>query len=309
MEQAKTIVIKGLAILLAFFWLLPSVGNADPHKLTCGKEKTIGEALHELKPGDTLLVSGTCNENVVILEEVHRITLDGQGTATINGGPATLTGLNVVLIRGTGITIKGFTITGGRDGINLNSAGSATLDGNFIQNTGRIGVNVNNSSFARILNNTIQNNPDAGILVNGGSTVDIGFTGTPDDRVPSPNIIQNNSRGISISRSSVAQIGYNTITNNTDRGIDITRNSHAQIGGLSNTGPSGNTVQGNGSDGVRVNRASHGDISGNTINSNGGDGIRVEENSGVNLDEANTTTANNGGAGSGADSALMPGVA
>lgn len=166
-----------------------------------------------------------------------------------------------------------------------------------LHSTGRQGVNVNNGSTATILNNTIQNNPQGGIIVNGGSSVDIGFTGTPDDRVPSPNIIQNNSRGISISRSSVAQIGYNTITNNADRGIDVTRNSHAQIGGLSNTGPSGNTVQGNGSDGVRVNRASHGDISGNAINSNGGDGIRVEENSGVNLDEANTTTVNNGGRG------------
>src|SRR3989338_10107508 len=118
MEQAKTIVIKGLAILLAFFWLLPSVGNADPHKLTCGKEKTIGEALHELKPGDTLLVSGVCNENLVIPEEVHRITLDGQGTAVIDGPDATRATIEV---RGTGITIKRFTISRGRDGIDRKS--------------------------------------------------------------------------------------------------------------------------------------------------------------------------------------------
>jgi hypothetical protein len=212
----KISAIRGfVAMLIAFLRLLPSVGNADPHKLTCGKEKTIREAVHELKPGDTLLVSGVCNENLVIREEFHRTTIDGQGTAVINGG----------------------------------------------------------------------------------SSVDIGFTGTPDDRVPSPNIIQNNSRGINVQRSSVAQIGYSTITNNTTRGINILSNSHAQIGGLSDTGPSGNTISGNGRDGVRVNRTSHAEISGNTINSNGGDGIRVEENSGVNLNEANATTVNNGGRG------------
>ena len=54
----------------------------ERHTLTCGPEKTIGQAIKRLKPGDTLLVSGTCNENVDIGEEVHRITLDGQGTAS-----------------------------------------------------------------------------------------------------------------------------------------------------------------------------------------------------------------------------------
>ena len=42
----------------------------------------------QVKPGDTLLVSGTCNENIDLGEEVHGITLDGQGTATINGDPS-----------------------------------------------------------------------------------------------------------------------------------------------------------------------------------------------------------------------------
>jgi hypothetical protein len=31
------------------------------------------------KPGDTVLVSGTCRENLAISSEVVRITLDGQG--------------------------------------------------------------------------------------------------------------------------------------------------------------------------------------------------------------------------------------
>ena len=55
-------------------------GQSGTHALTCGPDKTIGQAIKTLKPGDTLLVSGTCNENVTIGQEVERITLDGQGT-------------------------------------------------------------------------------------------------------------------------------------------------------------------------------------------------------------------------------------
>lgn len=263
MEQAKTIVIRGLAILVAFLWLLPSVGNADPHKLTCGKEKTIGEALHELKPGDTLLVSGTCVENLVIPEEVHRITLDGQGTATINGGPPTLTGPSVVVIRGTGITIKGFNITGGSTGIFLTRGGTATIDGNTIQNAGRNGIAVNNGSFAVIINSTITNNTGGGIALFAGSAADIGFVGNPDNRTAAPNIIQGNGEnGVSVDRTSHADIGFNTISNNTGRGVSILRSSSARIGSLSNTGPSGNTISGNGIDGIRVSGSSQANIAG-----------------------------------------------
>ncbi|MBI2987964.1 MAG: hypothetical protein HYY45_14465, partial [Deltaproteobacteria bacterium] len=72
----------------------------------CGLGQTISDKLKDLIPGDTLLVSGTCNENLVIREEVHRITLDGQGTATINGPDPSA---STVSVQGAGITIKGFT--------------------------------------------------------------------------------------------------------------------------------------------------------------------------------------------------------
>lgn len=295
----KISAIRGfVAILMAFFWLLPSVGNADPHKLTCGKEKTIGEALHELKPGDTLLVSGTCNENLVIPEEVHRITLDGQGTATINGGPPVAVGQDTILVRGTGITIKGFNVTGGQNGIQVNRGGTATIDGNTVQNAGRQGIQINNRSFATIINNTVTNNTTTGIQLIASSAADIGFVGNPDNRTPSPNIIQGNGGdGINLGRTSHADIAFNTISNNGGRGIRVAQTSTARIGGLSNTGPSGNTISGNGSDGIRVNGVSQTIVSENTINNNGGNGIRVEENSGVNLNVANTTTVNNGGRG------------
>src|SRR5690242_21835979 len=71
-----------LVLAAVFFGLSSSPGRAQSgtHTVTCGPEKTIGQAIKMLKAGDTLLVSGTCNENLTIGQEVERITLDGQGT-------------------------------------------------------------------------------------------------------------------------------------------------------------------------------------------------------------------------------------
>lgn len=250
----KISAIRGfVALLMAFVWLLPSVANADPHKLTCGKEKTIGKALHELKPGDTLLVSGTCNENVEIPEEVHRITLDGQGSATIHGPDVAL---NTVLVKGTGITIRGFQITGGRNGISVEDGGTASIRDNIIQNTGRSGINVTRHSSAEIVNNTLKNNL-TGVLVINHSHARIGVEGPPPARILGPNVIENNGeRGIVITASSYAKIFANVIRNNT-----------------------GSTF----SDGILIDKMSHADINGNTIDGNGRDGIRVQENSGANI--------------------------
>lgn len=61
-----------------------ATSDAASPQLTCGGQ-TISATLRTLQPGDTLFVSGTCNENVVIPEQIVNVTLDGQGTATIMG--------------------------------------------------------------------------------------------------------------------------------------------------------------------------------------------------------------------------------
>ena len=82
MKFRITRVLVGVTIVLAAVSLVPSVGHAVSvkHTLTCSPQTSIGEALGKLKPGDTLRVSGTCNENVDIGVEMSGITLDGQGT-------------------------------------------------------------------------------------------------------------------------------------------------------------------------------------------------------------------------------------
>jgi nitrous oxidase accessory protein NosD len=240
--------LKYTFVAVALLWIAPLAGqgNSGVHTLTCGPQKTIGDALKVLKPGDTLLVSGVCDENVVIGQEVQRITLDGQGSAAINADSRA----SAVTVNGTGIVIRGFTITGGApQGVAVTDGGSARIDGNLIQNADRNGITVFRNSSADIVNNTIQGSGLAGIAVQNTSSARIGWTGPPNNRVSLPNTIQNNgAQGIQVYRGSSAQIYTNTIQNNASHGVFADRNAQAEI--------AANTITGNGGDGIRSQRNS-----------------------------------------------------
>lgn len=268
-----------VALCLALLCVLPSAragagvtSATEPGKrVECDTEApgALQKAIDKADPGDTLRVSGTCRENLTIPEGTDSLTLDGGGDAIIAGADAAL---NVILVRGRAITIRGFTITGGRVGIDVGRGASALIDGNTIEGTGRFGITVGGFGTANIVNNTIQNNPGHGILLTGNSLAFIGFRGA-DDTVSSPNIIRDNGL----------------------HGINVTLSSSARI--------AGNTIAGNLRNGINVERASQANISENTIDGNGQNGIFVTENSGVNLgtdtgagifDAPNRTTVNNG---------------
>lgn len=265
------------AVYTALLLFLPAVQADNDGRIlnvTCDANRTIGKALRHARPGDTLVVNGTCNENVALPAELHRVTLDGRGTAAVHGTDATLSTFNV---KGKDIVIKGFTVTGGLRGIEIEAGGSATVDGNVVQQAARDGILVNTGSSAVIVNNTIQNNPEDGIRVSENSTARIGFRESRDLRTPEPNTIQNN----------------------TGRGVRLDRNASARI--------YGNTISHNGNRGVEVRRASYADISSNAIDANGSDGILVNQNSAIGLgadvteeplaDDPNRTTVNNAGVG------------
>lgn len=234
---------------LAFTMLLysPEV-RSQGLVVDCGSGGTIRGALGSLKPGDTLTVRGACNESVVIAAEVSRITLDGRGIATIQS-PAP--SQNVIAIQGREITVRGFTISGGNNGIIVQRGGTAVVDGNIIRSNARQGILLGPGSSASIINNTIENN-QWGITVDDNSSARIGW------QVPT-------ALGLP-----------NTIRNNTDSGIFVLHNSSARIIGA--------TISNNGGDGIQIERASHADITDNTINGNMRNGIAVSQGSGVDLD-------------------------
>jgi parallel beta-helix repeat protein len=274
MKKKMLIVICGIIVLQFLLFFLPSSGNAQADVTCTGSGTPLQAAIDAAGTGDTITVTGPCNENVVIGPGKHVLTLQGINPATIDGPLDTSPTIRSL---GREITITGFTITGGLDGIQVIRGGTATINGNIIEGTARFGVNVSGNSNATIINNTIQNNatlanPGGGIHVNENSSARIGVLLT-SDTIASPNTIENNfGSGILVARSSTAMIVGNTISNNTE-------------------------------DGVRVVRSSQADISANTIDGNALNGILVSQNSGVNLgsdsgtlpaDQPNKTTVVNG---------------
>jgi parallel beta-helix repeat protein len=227
--------------------------QANQHATTkyvdCDNGDTITGSLQFVQPGDTIIISGTCNENLLfssLTGQYNGLTLDGQGTAIISGPvPA----LNVIEITGvSGFTIRGLTITGGNDGVAINTGSIVALDTVVVQNTGRHGIHFQRGSTdGYVVNSTIQNNPGNGIVINENSYVRVGFTDGvgASQGDTGPCLIQNNGGfGIRIQRGASARIYTNTISNNANNGINIESASYAEV--------ASNVIAGNGKNGIAV---------------------------------------------------------
>jgi parallel beta-helix repeat protein len=266
----STIVFNTIEAALLACFCFPA--NSATLNIDCDAGNTIASVYATIKPGDTVLVSGLCKEQVNIPPEVTRVTFDGQKKTTIQHPGGQQASPHAFYNRGKEVTIKNFTVTGGQDGIHLSGPASAMIDGNIVtKNSGR-GIHIDKGSIARILNTTVEQSGGIGIDVTGASYA---YIGVFIPRVPA--------------------LAPNTIRNNGGPGINIERTSGAWI--------VGNTISGNKDSGITVHRNAQADVIANTINGNGGDAITVTYNSGVNFDSEprkdgpNKTTQNNAGAG------------
>lgn len=253
-------VIVGVAVIIGFSGCglvanSPTSGGPKTMTVDCNAGGSIAGAIAGLKSGDTLTVNGACKEAVTIPAGLDNVTLDGQKKATITVAD---TAPNVISVVGREVTIKGFTIDGGRNGIGVFRGASAVIDGNTIQNAGKgrqpgsgLGINVARRSFAGIVNNTIVNNLSIGILVHENSSARIGFIDVA--ATGAPNTIQNNGGdGISVSRAASARVVKAVITNNKGDGIHVERDSHVEA--------ADNTISGNGRNGISATGGSGVDI-------------------------------------------------
>jgi parallel beta-helix repeat protein len=272
MNKTAVRIRAGMAAFLASLCFSALPTNAATVSVNCDAGNTITAALANVKPGDTVLVSGTCNEQVSFNPELVRITLDGQKKTTIQHPGKGAASPHTVFIKGNDIFIKGITVIRGLDGIHLSGPASAEIDGAVVMKTARAGVHIDKGSIARILNTTVQDSGAMGIDITGASYA---YIGVRIPRIPalSPVTVRNSGGpGINIERSSGAWIVGNTISNNKGGGIEVHRNSHA-------------------------------DVMANVIDANGGDAITASFGSGINLrseprrDGPNQTAQENGGVG------------
>jgi hypothetical protein len=240
----------------------------------CVAGDTVGKALAKSKRGDTVLVQGTCNENILLTApEGNGVTLDGTGGGTINGPDATL---NVLELDGvSALLIKNLAVSGGNDGISINGGSRIAIDGVTVNKAGRHGIHFQRASTGFVVNAVVTNNPGNGVVVNENSYVRVGFTD-----------------GVGASEGAT---GPCVVSSNGGHGIRVQRNSAARIYVT--------TIDGNTNDGVHVESDSYAEVASDEIGANGKNGVFASENSVVHLgnptgtkteDTPNTSTAANG---------------
>jgi Right handed beta helix region len=176
-------------------------GDAGSHVkvVNCNSGEKIAKVLAKAEPGDTIRVTGTCNERVVITTD--RLTLDGQGSAILNGGGGDPTQFEgVVTIDGArGVTLQGLTIQ--------NGPGEGILG-------------IRGAAFA-VRNTTAQDNASTGIAVSGSSTADL-----------TDCTMRRNGLGLDVFTNSSAILkGAITITDNLGNGVDVNGQSTLEIRG------------------------------------------------------------------------------
>lgn len=230
-----------LVVLLFTGVMCVPAGADDDHSdhdnhmrvVNCANGDTITRALSRVHPGDTLFVSGTCSENVVISSPTHQfdgLTIDGQGSAVISGSDSTLNTLDVTGV--SGLTLKGITVTGGNDGIALNTASQTAIDNVIVQLTGRHGIHFQRASTGFVTNSTIAHNSQNGVIVNENSYVRIGFTAEvgASQGATGPCIISNNGgHGVRVQRNSAARVYVSTIDGNVNDGVHVESDSYAEV--------------------------------------------------------------------------------
>jgi len=262
------------------FFLSVAIGAASQYaqaanlSANCDRHESISKVLRLLAktnpPGpNTITVSGSCTGNFVI-KSMDRLTLITRNGASItDGSNGTIAAIDVEDSRS--VTVQGFTINGGLQGILCNTASVCYLTGNTIQGpAGRFGVQVSRGSHAYFESNVIQNWA-RGAFIFGGSEV---FSRNDVFR-------NNGGSAIAVLNRSYFEANDSSLDNN---GVGIEAGGSGVF-----LGGDGGTVSGNTSDGVRVLAASEVIVQGPTINANGGAGVLIMDSSFAGFLAANVT--------------------
>jgi hypothetical protein len=273
--------IRNLFVTSALLLLLGSAAQASTLWVNCGAKagmNSIGAALKVLQSplavgANTVNVSGSCHENVVI-QSIDRLTLTAINGASITD-PSAGNLSTVTIDDSRDVSIIGFMINGGADGVDCQDGSVCRLNGNTIQGAGNgYGVGV---FFSQVFldGGTLQNNGTGLAAINGASVKAMNVT------------IQNNANGIEIRGQSFVNTAA-TITANTSTGVFVHESGMLSCPGCQ--------ITGNGDIGLILRRNSSARIyNGFAITGNTGGGVLVTEESSAYFASVGTVTANPGG--------------
>jgi Right handed beta helix region len=224
--------------------------------VNCDRHESLHKALRLLATSNPqgpnkITVLGACKGNFVI-QSMDRLTLITKTGASItdrsNGNLAVLD-----IEDSQRVTLQGFTINGGAQGILCNTASLCYLTGNTIQGPGHFGINVIKGSRAFLESNVIED-WDRGAFIDSGAQV-----------FSSNDVFQSNGGSALVVLAAYFE-SLNSKFDSNGVGIDA--------GGTLTL--NGGTISGNSSDGIRL-LSGKAVFLGPTITGNGGVGVHLED--------------------------------
>jgi hypothetical protein len=231
---------RKFTLIIIFAMAFCAYTQAANLKVNCnrtGALSTINGALKLLNPlgPNTVTVSGTCNENVVI-QGFDRLTLLATPGTSINDASG---GIAFVLDISDSqrVTVQGFAINGGGEGVVCEGFSLCRLIGNTVQRSSDSGVTVVNSR-ASLQGDVIQNNAADGLDV-------LQFADVTTSGVT---VQGNQSLGVRVAAHSTLVAHNTTAQSNADSGMSAVDNSTIIL--------FGGTIRNNAGDGVSVSAAS-----------------------------------------------------
>lgn len=238
-KMIQAIMIIGVLILLAPAFVMAQQ-NTQTMRVNCNRGQSVQSALNRSNGPATIVVTGTCHENIVITQD--DVTLQGGSYAPTDSTQST------ILVNGARrVSMISVTVTGGRNGISAYQGGSLTLGGTPASNSSISGTSLN------------------GVVASYGSSVTVNYS-----------TIQANVNGVTATDNSALVLTNSTIMGNTGTGVLVLRSSNARIGQNILGVQAGNTITNNGASGVYISRSSNALIDGNTIEHNTDSGVGIE---------------------------------
>jgi hypothetical protein len=148
--------------------MLTSSAQAKTLRVDCDKNQTVSSALKKAHAGDTVAISGTCQETVTLTTD--GVTLDGAGSAVLDGGATA----DVVVIDGAQrVTLRGLHIQNGQFSILGRGGASVALFNTSMQGNAKAGMRIEGSSSAELTDCVIRNNTLNGLEIDRGSEAKI----------------------------------------------------------------------------------------------------------------------------------------
>ena len=154
-----------------------SGSDGETRMVDCGAGETIKATMAQAQPGDTIMITGTCNENVVVSQDSITLAGEGQDSTVIDGSNDDAA---AILVKGhRNVTIKDLTVQNGLSGIKIVESGAAWLEDVTVQGSrgkeghdGGDGILVSASASAVLTGAIVaNNNAGQGIFVLNSSSV------------------------------------------------------------------------------------------------------------------------------------------